>query len=61
MCIRDRIFTRVKMPRQYRSSRITKEDVRSLLPAVSDEKELAVLLGGARSVYSCLLYTSRCV
>ena len=46
------IFTRVKMPRQYRSSRITKEDVRSLFPAVSDEKELAVLLGVARSVYS---------
>ena len=46
------IFTRVKMPRQYRSSRITKEDVRSLFPAVNDEKELAVLLGVARSVYS---------
>ena len=34
------IFTRVKMPRQYRSSRITKEDVRSLFPAaaVTDRK-----------------------
>ena len=42
----------LKLPRQYRSSRITKEDVRSLFPAVSDEKELAVLLGVARSVYS---------
>lgn len=44
-------FTRMKMPRHYRSSRITLEDVRKLFPSLTESRALEFLLGIARSVY----------